>query len=152
MPHARFTSAAIVLLTAACASGSAGEPAAAPPPPAPLGAAAPAPGFYSSAQADRGRARYAEACQSCHPASQFRGADFEWRWRRQTAWELFDDISRRMPEDRPGALPADTYADIVAYLLSLNDYPAGDAELAPTREALAAIPLGAGADKTRPQE
>ncbi|HVS15119.1 MAG TPA: cytochrome c [Thermoanaerobaculia bacterium] len=150
MHTARLTSAAIALLvTGVWTGGSAGATD-------PLQRAADAPadgiGFFSNAQAERGQARYAEACKECHPTSQFRGPDFEWRWRRQTAWELFDEIVRSMPENGPGTLPPETYADIVAYLLSLNDYPAGGPDLAPAREALAEIPLGAGVAKTRSPE
>ena len=34
-----------------------------------------------------------------------------------------------MPDDNPGGLPEQTYADIVAYMLQMNDFPAGDSEL-----------------------
>ena len=84
--------------------------------------------------------------------SEFRGDDFEWTWRRQTAWQLYKSISSTMPESDPGGLEREVYADIVAYLLSVNEYQAGSDELEPTEEALAAIPLGAGVDKTRSGE
>jgi mono/diheme cytochrome c family protein len=105
-------------------------------------------GFFSAAQAERGAALYGETCSECHTTSQFRGPDFEWRWRRQTAWELFREISTTMPENLPGSLEPAAYAAIVAYLLSLNEYREGDIELEPTREALSAITLGGGAPKT----
>ncbi len=108
------------------------------------------PGFFSLAQADRGRTSYLVACASCHKTSEFRGPDFEWAWRRQTAWNLFTQVSSNMPEDKPGQLPAQVYADIVAYLLALNDYQVGSQDLEPTQDALAAIRLGAGAEKTKP--
>ena len=31
-----------------------------------------------------------------------------------------------MPESNPGSLPEQDYVDILAYILSLNRYPAGD--------------------------
>ena len=34
-----------------------------------------------------------------------------------------------MPQDMPGKLSADIYADIVAFLLKSNNYPAGQREL-----------------------
>jgi hypothetical protein len=34
-----------------------------------------------------------------------------------------------MPPDRPGQLSPQTYADLVAFLLSNNGYPPGDKEL-----------------------
>lgn len=131
---------------AACSSVSVTSPAPA------VEHAAEIPGFFSAEQAERGRASYRQACSECHTLSEFQGADFEWAWRRQTAWSLYREISANMPEDRPGELSAETYADIVAYLLSRNGYQVGSADLAPTEEALAAIALGAGAPKTKTKE
>jgi hypothetical protein len=34
-----------------------------------------------------------------------------------------------MPPSRPGALPDQTFADIIAYVLEVNGQPAGEAEL-----------------------
>jgi S-disulfanyl-L-cysteine oxidoreductase SoxD len=34
-----------------------------------------------------------------------------------------------MPQDRPGSLSAEEYADVVAYILRLNGRPAGEREL-----------------------
>ena len=110
------------------------------------------PGFFSAEQAERGRESYRQACSECHTVSEFRGTEFEWTWRRRTAWSLYREVSSNMPEDQPGELSTETYTDIVAYLLSLNDYQIGSAELRPTKEVLAAIPLGAGARKTKSKE
>ena len=111
-----------------------------------------APGFFSADQAARGRQSYRESCSECHATSEFRGTDFEWSWRRQTAWDLYTDISENMPEDKPGELSDKTYADIVAYLLSLNGYQMGSRDLASKEKAMAAIPLGAGVQKTVSKE
>lgn len=119
-----------------------------PPPPAGVQPARAA-GFFSPEQAGRGREAFVEICSECHSTSDFRGTDFEWKWRRQTAWNLFREMRRTMPEDFPGALPGQTYADLIAYILQLNDYPSGDTELPASEEALDAIPLGPGVDKTR---
>ena len=35
-----------------------------------------------------------------------------------------------MPFDSPGSLTPEQYADVIAYMLSANKYPAGDKELA----------------------
>ena len=53
--------------------------------------------------------------------------------------ELWDVASGTMPEDNPGSLKQQEYADILAYFLSLNEYPAGDAELQGNAAAMAAI-------------
>lgn len=109
-----------------------------------------APGFFSAEQAGRGRASYRQWCDECHASSEFRGDEFEWKWRRQTAWDLYREISSNMPESQPGSLPEETYTDIVAYLLSLNEYQVGGQDLLGIREELAEIPLGAGVEKVRP--
>lgn len=109
-------------------------------------------GFFSVRQAERGRASYIRACRECHSLSDFRGADFEWKWRRRTAWDFYTHVATTMPENRPGALAPDVYADIVAYVLSLNDYQAGGTDLPAAREALAEIQLGADAARTRTKE
>ena len=41
-----------------------------------------------------------------------------------------------MPADRPNSLPAQTYRDIVAFILQANKFPAGEQELASDTEAL----------------
>ena len=59
------------------------------------------------------------------------------RWGRQ----LFDGhvISDSMPEDNPGSLKKEEYADVIAYLLKLNNFPAGADELPSDKDALSAI-------------
>ena len=46
-----------------------------------------------------------------------------------------------MPEDNPGGLPAQTYTDIIAYVLELNGYPSGTTELTPDRNVMKAFEL-----------
>ena len=108
-------------------------------------------GFYSAEQAERGRESFRRTCRECHTASEFRGNDFESQWQRQNAWNLFNEISWNMPETAPGSLTDQTYADIVAYILLLNRYPAGGEDLAATPESMGSVPLGPDADKTRPK-
>jgi len=114
----------------------------------PVSARAPEAGFYSPVQADRGQAVFGEHCALCHETTELSGTDFEYRWRRQTAWNLYRYLSQAMPEDLPGSLEDEVYVDLVAYLLQVNGYPAGDTELSPTRESLGEVRLGPDADKT----
>ncbi len=109
-------------------------------------------GFYSLEQAARGRQRFRQVCGECHSVSEFRGSDFEWQWRRQTVWDLYRKVVREMPEDNPGGLTDQTYSDVIAYVLQLNEYDSGDAELVPSKEAMDAIPLGPGAAKQKSRE
>ena len=104
-------------------------------------------GYYLSAQAERGNELFTEACAVCHSLTEFQGEDFEYRWRRQTAWNLFTFIAKTMPEDDPGSLDEEQYAAIIAFILEQNDYIPGDTALGTTREALDTVPLGPGANK-----
>ena len=48
-----------------------------------------------------------------------------------------------MPMDAPGSLKPQEYADILAYFLSINGYPAGQAELGGSEDAIKAIKIDA---------
>ena len=50
-------------------------------------------------------------------------------------------VSTQMPEDAPGSLDLEQYADIVAFVLRLNGFEAGSAELPPDAAALETISL-----------
>jgi hypothetical protein len=43
--------------------------------------------------------------------------------------QLLDRIKETMPADAPGSLNAETTADVVAYMLRMNSFPAGSTEL-----------------------
>lgn len=108
-------------------------------------------GVFSAAQAERGATAYAQNCQVCHgPALQgvgeakpLTGPEFLGAWNGLTLGDLFDRIRKTMPIDRPGALTREAYADILAYLLKFNGFPAGAAELDKRTETLATIRLDA---------
>jgi len=44
-----------------------------------------------------------------------------------------------MPQDEPGTLTPQQSADLVAFLLSFNKFPAGKSDLPPNNDPLAAI-------------
>jgi PQQ-dependent dehydrogenase (methanol/ethanol family) len=46
-----------------------------------------------------------------------------------TAAQLYDFISRQMPQDKPGTLSQQQYLDATAYVLSRNGFPAGNTPL-----------------------
>ena len=48
---------------------------------------------------------------------------------------LYELISTTMPEDRPGTLEPQEYADVLAYIFELNGLPPGQEELSPTKDA-----------------
>ena len=96
-------------------------------------------GVYTAAQAARGKAAFDKSCTTCHEPSRFSGAAFHDSWDGKALKEIWDIASGTMPEDNPGSLKQQEYADILAYFLQLNEYPTGDAELQPGAAPMAAI-------------
>jgi mono/diheme cytochrome c family protein len=101
-------------------------------------------GVYTGAQADRGKSAYETQCSFCH-LSDLRGQGFAppliedaflQRWSDGNLGDLFTIVKLTMPQDKPASLGDREYADIVAYLLKANQYPAGQQELAPEPAAL----------------
>jgi mono/diheme cytochrome c family protein len=91
-------------------------------------------GVYSEAQASRGEALYEQRCAKCHEGADvdgppLKGAPFIDRWREDTLASLHAFIKTNMPQEAPGKLEDAGYRDLVAYLLKMNTYPAGSAEL-----------------------
>ena len=94
-------------------------------------------GVYTEEQAERGGVQYTESCAGC-PAPDLRGSttspslvgmSFTFLWGERTLGELFRKIQQLMPTDRPNSLPAQTYRNILAFILRANSYPPGDEEL-----------------------
>ena len=85
-------------------------------------------GVYTTAQADRGMSIYDGQCASCHELSRFKGKDFASAWSDKPLADLHVAV-KSMPMDNPGSLQPQEYADILAYFLSINGYPAGQTEL-----------------------
>ena len=94
-------------------------------------------GVYTKEQAQRGQAAYAQECMKCHAenlaggedAPALAGDEFRRRWNARSVGALFESIRKTMPSDDPGNLSSRQYADIVAYVLSVNEFPAGQKEL-----------------------
>lgn len=126
----------IVLTAAAVAAGW--VPRAAGAPPARPGAAVQAvlDGAFTAAQAARGERTFDEVCAGCHDTGEFAGARFRLGWVDRSVGELFDIISTLMPEGDPGSLSPGEYAAVVAFLLQLNGYPAGETPLPTNLSAL----------------
>ena len=82
---------------------------------------------YTKAQAEVGEQLYKDNCLACHDKKYFRPVLK--RWDGQPLGLFYTVMSASMPESNPGSLPDDEYVDILAYILSLSRYPAGDSEL-----------------------
>jgi len=106
-------------------------------------------GVYSDAQSQRGQDLSKASCVTCHGeglagtdlAPALQGDDFKAAWSGRTAAELFEKIQTTMPADRVGTLKAPQSADLVAFILKLNEYPAGSSELASEMPALQQIKI-----------
>lgn len=93
-------------------------------------------GVFNTEQVARGRAGHRAQCASCHGAESYSGEAFEQAWKGQSVFDLLELIRTTMPNDNPNNLPLNEYVDIVAYILNLNGYPPGEAELPTDLEAL----------------
>jgi mono/diheme cytochrome c family protein len=86
-------------------------------------------GVYNTAQASRGEETYMAVCVGCHPAGTYATPIFRTTWTGRPLSELFETVKEKMPKNDPGSLTPPEAAQVLAYLLKINDVPAGDAEL-----------------------
>lgn len=104
-------------------------------------------GVYTEEQAKRGEPMYHKQCASCHgemltggeSAPPLTGGAFLSNWNGLTLGDLFDRIRKTMPQNSPGKLSRQENADILAYALSVNKFPAGKTELSRQAEFLKEI-------------
>ncbi len=104
-------------------------------------------GIYTGAQAARGGALYQDNCSACHGGSlqgeeenpALSGRRFATHWGGLPMSALYGFINTQMPLGQPGSLGAQANIDIVAYILSVNKFPAGQTELPADAEILSAI-------------
>lgn len=104
-------------------------------------------GVYTEAQAAKGQTEFAQQCAACHgsglsgngEAPALVGAEFISDWAGLTLGDLFERIRTTMPQNKAGKLSREVNADITAYILSVNKFPSGKAELPHTVEFLKEI-------------
>jgi mono/diheme cytochrome c family protein len=104
-------------------------------------------GVYTSEQAKRGESLYLLKCGSCHgdkltggeSAPPLAGGQFLSNWNGLTLDILFERIRLTMPSDNPARVGRMPKADILAYILRMNRFPAGKAELQYKAELLKEI-------------
>lgn len=108
-------------------------------------------GVYTNDQAKQGQAFYNENCSSCHgdtlmggeSAPALAGGEFLSNWNGLTLGDLFERIRTTMPQNRPGSLSRDKNAAILAYMLSVSQFPAGSTPLPQQTEVLKEIKIDA---------
>jgi S-disulfanyl-L-cysteine oxidoreductase SoxD len=104
-------------------------------------------GIYTEEQAKRGRAAYSAHCLECHGRDlagdvenrPLAGGVFMSNWDSVPVLTLFDRIRLTMPGDKPATLGRQDVADIIAFLLQMNQFPAGNSELSTKAEVLEQI-------------
>lgn len=93
---------------------------------------------YTDAQATQGESVYKRVCSECHAIRDHSNEDFRFNWKGRSVLELFNNIRNTMPEENPGSLTPQEYADIVAYMMKVNGIVAGPRPLLPDTAALRA--------------
>jgi len=109
-------------------------------------------GVYTEEQAKRGEPLYRKECAACHgeqltggeSAPPLTGGAFLSNWNGLTLGDLFDRIRKTMPQTAPGRLSRQQNADILAFMLSMNRFPAGKTELYRQSEMLRDIRFESG--------
>ena len=106
-------------------------------------------GVYTSAQAARGKEPFERSCARCHnvelagsqrgPA--LKGNAFWAKYDNEGLSSLFMFIRDTMPQDGPSLLSDEIKADVLAYIMSMNGMPAGNAELKADLRALDEIKI-----------
>jgi cytochrome c len=113
---------------------------------------------YTEAQARRGEQVFKTACSYCHKED-LNGGFFDdglgrapalagkrafdsslmERWGGMTLADMVGTVAATMPQSRPSSLTVENYVDVVSYLLSKNDVPAGTSDLPGDVDALSRI-------------
>lgn len=113
-------------------------------------------GVFTEAQVTNGEDVYTGPRSRCHgyrldgaaddpdmlPAPPVAGPKFLRDWEGRSLAALFQYTRATMPENNPGYLTDQEYADVIAYMLSVSGIPAGRESLMPDPEALGELVIG----------
>ncbi len=95
-------------------------------------------GVYTVEQARRGEKVAKDVCSACHLRDWFTEILIQ-SWAGAPLSMLYELMATTMPQDSPGGLTPQQYADVLAYIFELNELPAGQEELSADKEALGTI-------------
>ena len=104
-------------------------------------------GVFTEEQARRGEVAYTESCSECHGAA-LTGVgvapglvegDFIWNYDGLPVATLFQRIRDTMPLGNATAVSRSVKADILAFVMEQNIFPAGDEDLPSRNSVLSAI-------------
>ena len=105
-------------------------------------------GVYTEEQTTRGASIYVQECASCHGPTldgvddkgpPLSGTVFMENWTGLTVGNVFERIRVSMPQDDPGRLASERKVDVLAYMLSVGKFPAGNTELPREAQVLSQI-------------
>ncbi len=93
---------------------------------------------FTAAQVAAGKVAYNANCAVCHGSTMTNGTFgtplageyFKTNWSGRTVKAFYDRAQKTMPPSSPGSLPAETYANVLAYIFELNGVKAGTTPLA----------------------
>jgi len=92
-------------------------------------------GVYNQSQQERGSSSYTVFCGRCHgedlsgTRAVLRNPKFLERWREDNLGSLYTLIRNTMPPGPREVVQSSEYLDIIAYILSTNQFPVGNSEL-----------------------
>lgn len=94
-------------------------------------------GVFTAEQAERGGQIYRGMCASCHgpqldgidAAPALNGGSFYANWNDVSLGDMADRVRKSMPANTPGIMNRQQVADVLSYIFSRNDMPAGEQEL-----------------------
>jgi mono/diheme cytochrome c family protein len=117
-------------------------------------------GVYSDPQVKRGSQVYAKFCVNCHgeqlmgdgTATALTGTGFMADFNGVTLGEIVDRTRQTMPDDNPGSMSRQQITDVIAYVLNVNKFPSGEADLPTQAEVLNSIKFLASKPSADPQE
>ena len=98
-------------------------------------------GVYTEVQAAEGAKTYDTICSKCHanPTNPLKGQRVIQAFSGHPLYQIWTYITTNMPQSAPGTLPQQQYADVLAYILKINGYPAGNEALPPDPQVIANI-------------
>ncbi len=89
---------------------------------------------FTLEQAARGAELVKSTCSECHDPEDWRERGFLGRWSGESTYQLWYYINDRMPYRNPWSLSRQQVTDALAYILYVNELPAGDEEMGTTED------------------
>ncbi len=92
-------------------------------------------GIYTQQQAERGASAYKRSCINCHIPRGYAKLIQQSPNSKNQITGYYDLIRQTMPQDAPGSLSQDVYLYLMAYILSLNQFPASEPSNEPASQS-----------------